>query len=87
MDRNCTPWLAVLVFTREELALSSNEFTAVLANTSLKDNAVAQTGTFGVNLPTVDIKTMENESARIPYKEDIDSVEEPKMSMVFIKPH
>ncbi len=85
-DRNRTPWLAVLTFTREELSLSPDGLTAVLANTSLKGSTVAQTETFGVDLPTEDLKKMENDFLRIPYKDDIDSVAEAKTTMIFVKP-
>ena len=85
-QRNRTPWLAVLVFTQDELSLTPNELTTIFANSSLNGQSLEQTATWAVKMPTADIKNIASAPVPVPYKGELDSGLEPKTSMIFLKP-
>ena len=84
-DRNRVPWLAVLVFTQEELRLSPDELNSVFEGTSLKDGKAAQTNTFAVKMPNEDLQLLKKANVLAPY-EDVDSTTEPTTDMIFVQP-
>lgn len=53
-SRNMVPWLALLVFTQDELKLPADQLNTLFAGTSL-GTAARQTQTFAIRIPVADI--------------------------------
>lgn len=56
--KNKVPWMALLLFTQDELKLSSKELTSRFQSTSIKDTVV-QNQTLGIPLPVSDIPNIQ----------------------------
>jgi hypothetical protein len=89
-DRNRTPWLAVFVFTQDELKLdpdflpggSSNLFAGVDPSVIVKISS-----TFSVNLPVSEIANLdETMVARATAKPDFSIDPKPTTDLIFLKP-
>ncbi|KAF3920987.1 hypothetical protein ABW20_dc0104006 [Dactylellina cionopaga] len=85
---NTVPWMACLVFTKDELALSDTELkgdNSFFKDTTIKDTA-AQNETMGFDMPLPDILKLDKEQAVRPFTTIADATET-KTSVIFLRPN
>ncbi|KAK4153610.1 hypothetical protein C8A00DRAFT_15188 [Chaetomidium leptoderma] len=79
---NTVPWLAVLLFTQDELRLGSSELSTMFAETSLGTN-VKQSQTLAINMLASEIPKVQNASSAVVYDPDVDGADA-KTDLVFL---
>ncbi|KAK4171647.1 hypothetical protein QBC36DRAFT_249202 [Triangularia setosa] len=80
---NTVPWLAVLLFTQDELRLASSELSTMFAETSLGTN-VKQSQTLAINMLASEIPKVQNTSSAVVYDSDVDGAEA-KTDLIFLQ--
>lgn len=86
--RNRVPWLAVLVFTQDELRLAStvlNGSTSIFQDTKVLPKPVVQSTTLSINMTISDLWLTQNTTTPIPKVSDND-VANSTTDMIFLKP-
>ncbi|KAF5532071.1 hypothetical protein FNAPI_13036 [Fusarium napiforme] len=80
-DKNRVPWVALLVFSPDELLLSDNEIAAIFGNTSIK-KPVKQSETMAVRVTMTDLLGLKSERVRLPFA-DIKQATKPDTALIF----
>lgn len=86
--RNRVPWLAVLVFTQDELRLANTDLngsTSIFQNTKAMSTPVAQSTTLAINMTISDLWLTKDTTTPIPQVSDPE-VADSKTDMIFLKP-
>lgn len=85
-NRNRVPWMAVLLFTQEELHLNQADLASVVEKTSVKDKAT-QSSTFSISMPAkeaADGSILQRTTTSIPFDPESDDDAE-KADVIFLK--
>jgi hypothetical protein len=79
---NTVPWLAVLLFTQDELRLSSSDLSTMFAATSLGTGA-KQSDTLTINMLAAEIPKIKNAASAVLYDPDADGADA-KTDLIFL---
>ncbi|KAF4966411.1 hypothetical protein FSARC_5920 [Fusarium sarcochroum] len=80
-DKNHVPWLALLVFTPDELQLSTTEMATIFQETSIKTSAT-QSDTMGIQVPIADLLELQSDTVRTPFT-DTEQAAGPDTTVIF----
>lgn len=84
--RNRVPWMALLVFSPEELRLDDAEKAGIFAHTSIKDPLPKQLESMAFRVPLGDLAKLNDGTAKVPLgKFDIDQASKPDTNVIFPK--
>ncbi|KAK3345688.1 hypothetical protein B0H65DRAFT_467400 [Neurospora tetraspora] len=84
--RNRVPWMALLIFSPDELRLDDAEKAAIFAHTSLNDPPPKQLKSMAVRVPLGDLVKLKEGTAKVPFGNiDIDQATKPDTNVIFPK--
>ena len=84
--RNRVPWIALMIFSPDELRLDDTEKTGIFAHTSVKDPAPKQLESMAVRVPLGDLVNLKKGTATVPLGDfDIDQASKPETNVIFPK--
>ncbi|KAK3396801.1 hypothetical protein B0T20DRAFT_508042 [Sordaria brevicollis] len=82
--RNRVPWMALMIFSPDELRLDDAEKAGIFAHTSLKDQPPKQLESMSVRVPMGDLAKLKDGTARVPFGHfDIGQATKPDTNVIF----
>lgn len=84
--RNRVPWMALMIFSPDELRVDEAEKAGIFAHTSLKDQQPKQLESMSVRVPMGDLAKLKDGTARVPFGDfDIGQATKPDTNVIFPK--
>ncbi|KAJ4411002.1 hypothetical protein N0V85_003875 [Neurospora sp. IMI 360204] len=84
--RNRVPWMALLIFSPDELRLDDAEKAGIFAHTSLNEPPPKQLESMAVRVPLGDLVKLKKGTAKVPFGNiDIDQATKPDTNVIFPK--
>ncbi|ESA43726.1 hypothetical protein GE21DRAFT_3694 [Neurospora crassa] len=87
-SKHAVPWMALLIFSPDELRLNDVEKAGIFAHTSLNAHPPKQSESMAVRVPLGDLVKLKEGTASVPFDDQVDldqAATEPSTNMIFPK--